>query len=107
MLAMAAVAQTSWLDRPLNNWNNGNGVVPNAPRVLVPIDERCRATIRTPESIVDRAVTRAGWSLFGPSQTYGATTVVMAMVSVDGMCRPNQYNGFVFVRDRFAGTLSP
>ena len=107
MLAMAVVAQTSWLDRPLNNWNNANGTVPNAPRVLVPIDERCRATIRTPESIVDRAVTRAGWSLFGPSQTYGATTVVMAMVSVDGMCRPNQYNGFVFVRDRFAGTLSP
>jgi putative lipoprotein len=52
-------------------------------------------------------VTRAGWSLFGPSQTYGPATVVMAMASVDGMCRPNQYNGFVFVRDRFVGTLSP
>lgn len=104
---MGVFAQTSWLDRPLTNWNNASGVVPNGPRVLVPIDERCRATIRTPESIADRAVTRAGWSLFGPSQTYGPVTIVTAMVSVDGMCRPNQYNGFVFVRDRFAGTLSP
>lgn len=103
----AVYSQTSWLDRPMNNWNTGNGVVPNAPRVLVPIDQRCLATIRTPESIADRAVTRAGWSLFGPSISYGPITIVTAMVSVDGMCRPNQYNGFVFVRDRFAGTLSP
>jgi putative lipoprotein len=29
------------------------------------------------------------------------------MASVDGMCRPNQYNGFVFVGNRFAGTLAP
>ena len=107
LLSAAAFGQTSWLDRPLTNWNNANGVVPNAPRVLVPIDERCRTTIRTPESIADRAMTRAGWSLYGPSISYGAVTIVTAMVSVDGMCRPNQYNGFVFIRDRFAGTLSP
>lgn len=107
IFASAVSAQVSWLDRPLNNWNNGNGAVPQAPRTLAPIDERCRGVVRAPESLADRAVTRAGWSLFGPSQTYGATTVVMAMASVDGMCRPNQYNGFVFVRDRFAGTLAP
>ena len=65
MISGAAIAQSSWLDRPLNNWNNGNGVVPNAPRTLVAIDERCREQIRTPDSLSDRAVTRAGWSLFG------------------------------------------
>ncbi|MGH9947616.1 MAG: YbaY family lipoprotein, partial [Pyrinomonadaceae bacterium] len=108
--ATAAVvsAQTSWLDRPLNrNWNNGNGVVPNAPRTFAPIDTRCREQIRTPESLADRAVTRAGWSLFGSSQSYGRVSVVMAMAGVDGMCRPNQYNAFVFVSNRFAGTLAP
>jgi uncharacterized lipoprotein YbaY len=103
-----AFAQTSWLDRPLNtNWNNGNGVVPQAPRMLAPIDTRCREQIRNPESLSDRAVTRAGWSLFGASQTYGAVTIVNGMASVDGMCRPTQYNTFVFVNNQFTGTLSP
>ena len=108
VFAGGAMAQTSWLDRPLNtNWNNGNGVVPQAPRTLVAIETKCRDQIRNPESLSDRAVTRAGWSLFGASQTYGAATVVSAMASVDGMCRPTQYNTFVFVNNRFAGTLSP
>src|SRR5687768_14566656 len=108
-LAFAAIvpAQGSWLDRPLNNWNRANATIPTAPRTSAPIDAMCRATIRTPESIADRALTRAGWSLFGPSQIYGATTVIMGMASVDGMCRPNEYNGFVFARDRFIGTLAP
>jgi uncharacterized lipoprotein YbaY len=108
-LAFAAIvpAQGSWLDRPLNNWNRANAAIPTAPRTSAPIDAMCRATIRTPESIADRALTRAGWSLFGPSQIYGATTVIMGMASVDGMCRPNEYNGFVFARDRFIGTLAP
>ncbi len=106
--AAAAFGQKSWLDRPLNtNWNNGSGTVPAAPRTLAAIDSRCREQIRDPESLSDRAVTRAGWSLFRASQTYGAVTVIHGMASVDGMCRPTQYNTFVFVNNRFAGTLSP
>lgn len=104
----AVSAQTSWLDRPQGrNWNTGDGVVPNAPRTLVAIDARCREQIRTPESLADRAVTRAGWSLFGSSQSFGSVTVVNGMASTDGMCRPTLYNTFVFVGSRFAGTLSP
>ena len=106
-LAAPALAQVSWLDRPLSNWNNGNGVVPSAPRTVAPIEAQCRTQVRAPESIADRAVTRAGWSLFGSTQTFGPVTVVTAMGGVDGMCRPMQYNAFVFVRDRFAGTLAP
>lgn len=105
---LAASAQTSWLDRPLDrNWNRGDGVVPNAPRTLAPIDARCRDQIRNPESVADRAVTRAGWSLFGAAQIYGAVTVVNGMSGTDGMCRPMLHNTFVFVGSRFAGTLSP
>lgn len=102
-----AIGQTSWLDRPLTNWNTGNGVVPLAPRTFAPIPPNCRAQIREPESLADRAITRAGWSLFGPSQIFGSVIVVTAMASVDGMCRPNEYNGFVFVSNRFVGTIAP
>lgn len=106
--ATAGLGQTSWLDRPLDsNWNNGNGVVPNAPRNVGRIEGICLEQVRQPESIADRAMTRAGWFLFGPSQTYGTVTLVMAMADVDGMCRPNNYNAFVFVSNRFVGTLSP
>lgn len=104
----AAYGQISWLDRPLDtNWNNGSGVVPNVPRNVGRIEGNCLEQVRPPESLADRAVTRAGWSLFGASQTYGQVTLVMAMADVDGMCRPNNYNGFVFVANRFVGTLSP
>lgn len=105
--AGAVFAQSAWLDRPLSNWNNGNGVVPSAPRTFAPIPANCRSTIRTPESLADRAVTRAGWQLFGATQTYGQATVVSGMADTDGMCRPTLFNVFVFVGDRFAGTLSP
>lgn len=108
--AAVASAQTSWLDRPLTtNWNRGDGIVPTAPRpgASLPGSGDCASQVRNPESIADRAVTRAGWSLFGPAQVYGPVTVVTAMASVDGMCRPNQYNGFVFVANRFAGSLAP
>ncbi len=111
LAASAGAAQTSWLDRPLTtNWNNGNGVVPQPPRVNPgsgPDTPACRETVRAPVSLGERALTRAGWYLFGPSLNYGAISIVTAMASVDGMCRPNQYNGFVFINNRFAGTLAP
>ena len=110
ILAFAGLtfAQTSWLDRPMGrNWNAGDSNVPQAPRVLVAINERCRDQVRTPDSLADRAVTRAGWSLFGASQSFGQVTVVGGMASTDAQCRPTQYNYFVFMNDRFAGTLSP
>ncbi len=107
-VSSSASAQSSWLDRPLDrNWNRGDGNVPNAPRTLAPIDARCRDQIRDPESLTDRAVTRAGWSLFGAAQVFGNVTVVNAMAGTDGMCRPMLHNTFVFVANRFAGTLSP
>lgn len=106
--AVGISAQGSWLDRPMSrNWNAGDGNVPNAPRTFAAIDARCREQIRTPDSLADRAVTRAGWSLFGPSQTFGQVTVVAGMATTDGQCRPTQFNYFVFVNNRFAGTLSP
>ena len=45
--------------------------------------------------------------MFGATQVYNSTSVIMAMSGVDGMCRPLAYQAFVFVEGQFAGTLSP
>jgi hypothetical protein len=109
--AAAAVAQTaSWLDQdPPANWNKMRAPVPEAPS---PQGEpattpRCKDQVRAPDTSMDRAVTSRGWSLLGPATTYGATTIILAGTSVDGMCRPLSYQAFVFVNGRFGGTLSP
>jgi uncharacterized lipoprotein YbaY len=108
ILVSGAFAQTSWLDKPLRNWNTSSSV-PVAPRATgdSPGSSLCRDSVRSPESIADRAVTRAGWSLFGAAQIYGGVTLINGMAAVDGMCRPTQFNTFIFVANRFAGTLSP
>lgn len=109
LACMSVFAQSStWLDRSLTtNWNRNDGVIPSAPRSSNSISGACRSQIRSAESAVDRALNRAGWTLFGSSQTFGNVTVVNGMAAVDGMCRPLQFNTFVFVGTKFAGTLSP
>jgi hypothetical protein len=109
--AAAAVAQTaSWLDqdRPVN-WNKMRAAVPKAPAPEGdPADTpRCKDQVRAPDTSMDRAVTSRGWSLLGPVTTYGTTSLILGSTSVDGMCRPLAYQAFVFVKSRFAGTLSP
>jgi hypothetical protein len=99
-----------WLDRPLASWNQAGGVIPRAPEPnpqQAGNRERCRSGIRTPASAPDRAVSAAGWWLAGPATVFGETTVLVGAADWDGMCRPWSYQAFVFVRDRFAGTLSP
>jgi uncharacterized lipoprotein YbaY len=108
MLAAAgAHAQESWLDRALTNWNTGSGVVPKAPSQSYPIPGNCRTQIRQPVSVAERAVARAGWSLFGPVQSFGGVTLINGMAAASRMCRPEVFNTFVFSGGRFVGTLSP
>ena len=98
-----------WLDQALNNWNQAGQVIPNAPKIDAdpPSIERCQDQLREAKSPQEKAITRAGWDLYGPVQIYDTTTVVTAMSGVDGMCRPLGYQAFVFVEGQFAGTLSP
>ena len=109
LLSVFAVsAQNTWLDRPQpRNWNIEGAEIPSPPRTTAPMDPRCREMARPADSFADRALTRAGWILTGPAQVFGNTTLVMAMAGADGQCRPDQYNAFVFVSNRFAGTLAP
>ncbi len=47
------------------------------------------------------------FNYFGQPITQDNVEIVGGMTGADGMCRPTQYNVFVFVAGRFAGTLSP
>jgi heat shock protein HslJ len=95
-----------WLDRPLNNWNKPNAPIPKSP-VKTVLDNQCRSQVREAVTFADKALMKAGWLLFGPVQTYGKTSIILAMSAVDGMCRPMGYQEFVFVEGKFVGTLSP
>jgi hypothetical protein len=100
-----------WLDQILTPWNEAGAPVPKPPPPSPQRPEnlaRCRPGIRGPRTAAERAVTEAGWWLFADSTgTQGDVSVVGASSDWDGMCRPWSYQAFVFVGQRFAGTLSP
>lgn len=81
--------------------------IPSAPQGQKNPDPRCRETMREPASEVDQHVRAHGWDLIGPTSEGGPIRVIAATSDYDGMCRPRQYQEFVFVRGIFAGTLSP
>ncbi|MGE3511768.1 MAG: LppP/LprE family lipoprotein [Vicinamibacterales bacterium] len=101
----------SWLDRPLRSWNRGGAV----DRARVIDEERSALADRCHQPVLqaspaERALTEAGWLAFhvgGGPLVSGDLEIVGGMTAADGMCRPLQYNLFVFVGGRFAGTLSP
>jgi hypothetical protein len=110
-MLVAVAGPGSWLDtKPLTNWNLAGAVLPARPGpkdAELGLGGRCRSSVRPPATLEDRALVKRGWSLVGPATRYGSTVVDFAMSSADGMCRPNGYQGFVFVHAKFAGTLSP
>jgi hypothetical protein len=107
-----AAPSPSWLDRPLVHWNSTGPSLPAAPVPDEPradILSRCRLTPPA-TSAAERAVATAGWIPFlpgGQRTVRDDAEVVGGMSGADGMCRPVTYNLFVFVRGKFAGTLSP
>jgi heat shock protein HslJ len=115
-LALAAPAQTyaadSWLDQSLTSWNREGTSLPQLPRAPAgagdsPTVSRCREQMRQPASEDEQAVARNGWTVYGPVETNGKTTVSLAMSAVDGMCRPLGHQAFVYSEGKYAGTLSP
>jgi hypothetical protein len=100
--------RTSWLDaaRPVP-WNARAASIPAAPKVDGTVDPRCRAQARPAQVDEDRRVRAQGWDLVGAYQGGWQMLVVQGAAGYDGMCRPRQYQAFVFVRGVFAGTLSP
>jgi hypothetical protein len=103
------LAAQSWLDAPQPaNWNTGELKVSAAPRLQnTAMAARCSEQERRATLPADRRVQAAGWRLFGAAHVFGSVTVVSALADYDGMCRPMQFQAFVFAGDRYAGSIAP
>lgn len=97
-----------WLDeqKPAS-WNKPRLSIPAAPKIQGTVDPKCRELARPPQSDEDTRLRKQGWDLVGACQGGWQILVIRGTASYDGMCRPRQYQDFVFVRGLFAGTLSP
>jgi len=98
----------SWLDEPQPaSWNTPSPVIPAAPPVEGVVDPRCRVLARPPQTEEDKRLRDRGWGLVGAFHGGWDILIIHGTAGYDGMCRPRQFQGFVFVRGTFAGTLSP
>jgi hypothetical protein len=115
-LGMSVVfAQTpgkSWLDMPLSNWNAPGQTLPTAApggETAAELRARCSyAPLRTTPG--ERALADAGWvpfQMFDRQIVDRDVEIIGGLAGADGMCRPADFNVFVFVEGRFAGMLSP
>ena len=115
LLGISLAAQTpepSWLDRPLSNWNVSGRALPRAVpngETIVEVSKRCSmpALTSTPG---ERALANAGWlpfRMFDRQIVQRDVEIVGGLAGADGMCRPTQFNVFVFVNGQLAGALSP
>lgn len=105
--APPAPPDASWLDQPLTPWNQPGMAIPTAPTSTALINPRCLELARWAESPEDQALVDAGWNLYQPYQSGWGLVAVPAAVTLDGMCRPVQYQTFIFADGVFAGTISP
>jgi hypothetical protein len=108
----AQAPEQSWLDRPLTNWNLPGDAMRRAQphsETIPEIVTRCMLTVlRNTDG--ERAVADAGWlpfHMFDRQLVDRDVEIVGGMAGVDGMCRPVEFNIFVFIGAKFAGTLSP
>ncbi|HMF99300.1 MAG TPA: LppP/LprE family lipoprotein [Vicinamibacterales bacterium] len=107
-IGRAQAQLASWLDtaKP-TSWNSAGMVIPAAPPIPGNVNPRCRELARPPQLEEDKRVRDQGWDLVGAFQGGWQILVIRGAAGYDGMCRPLQFQDFVFVRGSFAGTLSP
>ena len=98
----------SWLDeaKPAS-WNTPGLSIPAAPKLPNAVDPRCKEAARPPQLEEDKRLRQQGWDLVGVYQGGWQMVVIRGTAGYDGMCRPHQYQDFVFVRGAFVGTLAP
>ena len=102
---VAQAVADSWLDRPLANWNGPARPVPPAMPASETISEianRCDVPVRR-GTRAERALADAGWLPYlhvDRQIVRGEVEIVAGMAGADGMCRPADFNVFVFVAGR-------
>ena len=91
-IAGAAPSQDgTWLDEEAD-WSTPGAAIPQAPAQDGSNLDNCEQTVREASLFEDALVD---------------TTLITGMADADGMCRPFQYQVFVFTDGEFSGTLSP
>ncbi|HEY1269572.1 MAG TPA: LppP/LprE family lipoprotein [Candidatus Binatia bacterium] len=106
--APGQISAAAWLDEPKPaSWNKPSFPIPTAPWIQGNEDARCKDLARPPQSEEDNRVRDRGWDLVGAYQGGWRILMIRGTAGYDGMCRPRQYQDFVFVHGVFAGTLSP
>lgn len=107
--AVADAAEATWLDGSPHGWNAPGAPVPTAPVVAPNPVLPCGRGERAPSGAEEAQLAGTGWKLesYWPTQRAGGVALVTALAGYDGMCRPLDFNGFVFVGGRFVGTLAP
>jgi LppP/LprE lipoprotein len=106
--ARPQIKSASWLDeaKPAS-WNEPSLPIPAAPSIQGDTNPRCKELARPPQLQADERLRERRWQLVGAYQGGWQILVIRGTAGYDGMCRPRQYQDFVFVRDAFVGTLSP
>jgi hypothetical protein len=107
--AAATLAQgATWLDSTPKNWNVPGMAPPKAPP-LQSSNPNCRTRELAPGNAEESQLAGAGWKIesYWPALQRGDLTLVTALAGYDGMCRPLQFNVFVFAGGKYAGALSP
>lgn len=111
--AATAFAQSSaWVDRVTEKWNAAGAAVPAppaSPETRASLSRRCASFVAT-DGAAATAIARAGWTPFRHLDrqiTRDDVEVVGGATAATPDCQPAVFNLFVFVGDRFAGTLSP
>jgi hypothetical protein len=110
---VAQAPEQSWLDRPLSNWNTPGHALPRAMpngETIAEITKRCTYLPLLRNTSGERALADAGWlpfHMFDRQIVQRDVEIVGGLAGVDGMCRAVDFNIFVFVNGRLAGTLSP
>lgn len=105
----AALAQgATWLDSMPKNWDVPGMATPKAPP-LQNANPNCRTREVAPSGAEESQLAGMGWQLesYWPALQSGDLTLVTALADYDGMCRPLEFNVFVFAGGKYAGTLSP
>jgi hypothetical protein len=107
LVPTTATADGAWLDGPVTNWNTPGMAIPQAPPRDPSLNPRCFEVTILPVAPQEQVVADAGWMLYGPAYAGLPIEFVHAMAGFDGMCRPLQFQVFLFVDGELAGTFSP
>jgi hypothetical protein len=107
-LTVALQVSPSWLDTH-KDWTWSDSELHRGRREG--FNPKCDLFGRMPGTRAERLLWDNGWRLSGPSDSRSTAgleiEIAYAYRSFDGMCRPEQFQAFVFVNENPMGTLSP